>query len=105
MGIESSASVEQARAQLTDSGMEYGYVVDGEQQFVGVASLAELDKEKPSAPVQAHLTTAEDATTAEAETPKATIETEKAKRAQRGPRRRNERKRTKREAMKKKKQP
>ena len=67
--IESSASVEQARAQLTDSGMEYGYVVDDEQQFVGVASLSELDKEKPSAPVQAHLTTAEEATTAEAETP------------------------------------
>jgi len=67
--IDSSSSVKDAMQQLTESGAEYGYVVDDDQQFVGVTSLSELDKEKPSSTVEDYVTSAEEATTAEAETP------------------------------------
>ncbi|MFK4754305.1 glycine betaine/L-proline ABC transporter ATP-binding protein ProV [Oceanobacter antarcticus] len=67
--IDSSASVEGAVQQLMENGIEYGYVVDDEQQFVGVASLSELEKEKASATVEHYLTTAADATTVDAGTP------------------------------------
>ncbi len=67
--INRSASVEDAMQQLTENGVEYGYVVDDEQQFVGVASLTELDKEKPGALVEDHLTPAAEATIADAGTP------------------------------------
>jgi len=67
--IDSSASVEGAVQQLMENGIECGYVVDDEQQFVGVALLSELEKEKASATVEHYLTTAVDATTVDAGTP------------------------------------
>jgi CBS-domain-containing membrane protein len=61
--------VEGAVQQLMENGIECGYVVDDEQQFVGVALLSELEKEKASATVEHYLTTAVDATTVDAGTP------------------------------------
>jgi len=67
--LDTGTSVKDAVQQLTDSGVEYGYVVDDEQQFIGVTSLTELDGEKPGALVEHFITTADEANTAEAETP------------------------------------
>ncbi|MDP2546774.1 glycine betaine/L-proline ABC transporter ATP-binding protein ProV [Oceanobacter sp. 4_MG-2023] len=68
--IDSAGSVADAMQQLTDSGMEYGYVVDSEQQLVGVTSLSELDKEKPGTMLeQCVFSTDDEATPLEAETP------------------------------------